>query len=99
MRFERCDLPVPEVIVDAASVTRGKPNPEGYIRAATLLGAEPPNSLVIEDATSGIMAGLSAGMTVWSVNSTTNNDVTREHCRFSRLMDAVDEIVAWQRSP
>lgn len=99
MRFERCDLPVPEVIVDAASVTRGKPNPEGYIRAATLLDAQPANSLVIEDATSGIVAGVSAGMTVWSVNSTTKDDVTREHRRFPRLIDAIEEIVAWQRTP
>lgn len=91
------------LIVDAASVTRGKPNSEGYIRAATLLGAEPANSLVIEDAPSGVMAGLSAGlsagMAVWSVNSTTKNDVTREHRRFPRLIDAIEEIVPWQRTP
>lgn len=31
IRFERLRLPLPHVIVDADTVTRGKPHPEGYL--------------------------------------------------------------------
>lgn len=64
-RFARTGLPLPRVIVDAATVEEGKPSPVPYLLAAEQLGAEPEDCLVIEDAPSGIEAGLRAGMTVW----------------------------------
>lgn len=42
----------------------GKPDPEGYLRAAWLLNCDPDKCLVLEDSSSGIAAGLAAGMTV-----------------------------------
>ena len=41
---------------------KGKPDPEGYLRAAWLLEADPAECLVIEDSHSGAAAGLAAGM-------------------------------------
>jgi sugar-phosphatase len=41
IRFARTGLPLPEVIIDAAAVTRGKPHPEGYLKAALALGRHP----------------------------------------------------------
>ena len=40
----------------------GKPDPEGYLRAAWLLNAAPAECLVVEDSLSGAAAGLAAGM-------------------------------------
>ncbi|QLP92951.1 Sugar phosphatase YfbT [Streptomyces albidoflavus] len=40
-RFARTDLPVPEVVADAAAVEQGKPSPVPYLRAAARLGAQP----------------------------------------------------------
>lgn len=64
-RFARTGLPVPRIIVDAASVEEGKPSPAPYLLAAKRLGARPQDCLVIEDAPSGVRSGLRAGMTVW----------------------------------
>jgi HAD superfamily hydrolase (TIGR01509 family) len=50
-------------IVGGDDVTRGKPYPEPYLKAARLAGFEPVNSLVIENAPAGIEAALQAGMT------------------------------------
>ena len=41
---------------------RGKPDPEGYLRGAALLGAEPETCLVFEDSTAGVLAAKAAGM-------------------------------------
>lgn len=55
-------LPLPKVIVPVDEIRSGKPNPEGYLRAAELLGIAPQDCLVFEDTRPGIEAGLSAGM-------------------------------------
>lgn len=49
-------------IVDAASVTHAKPDPEIFQRAAAALGVQPAACLGIEDAQAGIAAIKSAGM-------------------------------------
>jgi mannitol-1-/sugar-/sorbitol-6-phosphatase len=60
-------LPAPSVCVTAARVARGKPDPEGYLRAAALLGAAAADCVVVEDAPAGVAAGLAAGMHVVAV--------------------------------
>ena len=49
------------LLVTAEDVTEGKPDPEGYRRAAALLGIAPGSCLVVEDAESGLAAGRAAG--------------------------------------
>lgn len=39
----------------------GKPAPDMFLRAAELLGAEPASSAVVEDASSGVAAGVAGG--------------------------------------
>ena len=51
-------------IVSVADVQRGKPDPEGYLLGARLLGVPPSACLVIEDSPIGAAAGRSAGMRV-----------------------------------
>ncbi|MEU4877104.1 HAD-IA family hydrolase [Streptomyces sp. NPDC021608] len=92
-RFARTDLPVPEVVVDAAAVQEGKPSPVPYLQAAARLGAQPKDCLVIEDAPTGVQAGLRAGMTVWGVNTVAAVDGVHRH--FGTLREAVGDILAF----
>lgn len=62
IRMQAAGLPMPSTTVTAESVTRGKPHPEGYLKAAALLGAEPADVVVFEDAPAGIAAARAAGM-------------------------------------
>ncbi|MCC7054602.1 MAG: HAD-IA family hydrolase [Gemmatimonadaceae bacterium] len=55
-------LPIPRVLVTADDVSRGKPDPEGYLRAAALLGVDPSQCVVVEDAPAGLAAARAAGM-------------------------------------
>lgn len=48
----------------AVHVTRGKPHPDLFLHAAAELGVEPGRTLVIEDSSAGVQAGVAAGMTV-----------------------------------
>lgn len=50
-------------------VSMHKPDPEVYLKSASLLGAEPHRCLVFEDSFSGATAGLNAGMKVVGVLS------------------------------
>lgn len=92
-RFTRTGLPLPRVIVDAAAVDEGKPSPVPYLLAAEQLGAEPEDCLVIEDAPSGVEAGLRARMTVWGVNAPSR--VAGVHRHFGSLREAVPAILGF----
>jgi mannitol-1-/sugar-/sorbitol-6-phosphatase len=49
------------VLVTTDDIAAGKPDPEGYLRAAELLGVDPKDCLVVEDAEVGLAAGRAAG--------------------------------------
>jgi HAD superfamily hydrolase (TIGR01509 family) len=57
------------VIVAGDQVTKGKPDPEGYLKAAQLLDVSPLTCVVFEDAPNGVEAGKNAGMKVVAVPS------------------------------
>ncbi len=69
-RLKVAGLPVPERIVSADEVERGKPDPEPYVRGAGLLGCRPEECVVVEDAPSGVGAGIAAGCRVLGVLGT-----------------------------
>ncbi len=60
----------PAVMVNAEDVSRGKPDPEGYLTAAQRLGVDPAEALVVEDSPPGIEAGRAAGAATIAVTST-----------------------------
>ncbi len=62
IRMQAAGLTMPSTTVTAESVTRGKPHPEGYLKAAALLGADPADVVVFEDAPAGVAAARAAGM-------------------------------------
>lgn len=63
-RVRAAGLPLPDVIVPVDEISRGKPAPDGFLRAAEQLGVAPRDCLVFEDTRPGIEAGLSGGMQV-----------------------------------
>jgi sugar-phosphatase len=69
-RLAAAGLPIPERIISGDMVERGKPDPEPYRRGAELLGFRPEDCVVVEDAPSGVGAGLAAGARVLGVLGT-----------------------------
>lgn len=52
-----------DAIVDGTNVTKAKPDPEVFLRAASLLNMPPEKCIVFEDSVSGIRAANTANMT------------------------------------
>ncbi len=61
-RLRAAGIAVPEVLVTADDVDRGKPDPEGYLAAARRIGVDPGRTVVLEDAAAGIAAARAAGV-------------------------------------
>jgi mannitol-1-/sugar-/sorbitol-6-phosphatase len=70
VRLRAAGLPVPKRVLTADDVTRGKPDPEPYIKGAALLGFPPDKCVVFEDAPAGIRAGKAAGALVLALTTT-----------------------------
>jgi sugar-phosphatase len=70
-------ITIPAVVVSADDVEHGKPHPEPYLRAARLLGVDPADAIVFEDADAGIQSGLAAGMRVVVVGEAAGEIATR----------------------
>ncbi|HWK77063.1 HAD-IA family hydrolase [Microbacterium sp.] len=66
-RMGASELSIPELAITAERVTNSKPDPEGFLLAASTLGIAPEDCVVFEDSGAGIRAGLDAGMTVIGV--------------------------------
>ncbi|GAB3278259.1 HAD family hydrolase [Kineosporia babensis] len=58
-----------DVIVTRDQITRGKPDPEGYLLALRLLGVAAHEAVVYEDSDQGISAALAAGIDVVDVRA------------------------------
>jgi sugar-phosphatase len=66
-RMAAAGLPLPPVMVTSEHVHASKPDPEGFLQAAALLGHAPADCIVFEDSSAGIAAGIAAGMRVVGV--------------------------------
>jgi mannitol-1-/sugar-/sorbitol-6-phosphatase len=69
-RLRFAGLPIPECLVGNEDVRAGKPDPDGFLKAAARLGVEPRDCVVIEDTPAGVLAARAAGMRVIAVGTT-----------------------------
>ena len=69
-RLKAARLPYPEELITANEVVNGKPHPEPYRKGAALLGFASAQCVVVEDAPSGVGAGVAAGSPVLGVLGT-----------------------------
>jgi beta-phosphoglucomutase family hydrolase len=79
-----------DAIISSEDVSRGKPDPEVFLKAADALGAAPGNCVVFEDALYGIQAALAARMKAVALTTThrvKHFDSTWPHMIVSTLAD------------
>jgi sugar-phosphatase len=74
-RLRQADLPIPQMLVGADDVTKGKPAPEPYLTGARRAGCPANHCVVLEDAPAGVAAGRGAGMRVIGVGATYSREV------------------------
>jgi mannitol-1-/sugar-/sorbitol-6-phosphatase len=78
VRIQAAGLPLPKRLITSDDVTHGKPHPEPYLKAATILGFPPLSCIVFEDVPAGIQAGKAAGGKVIGFTTTVQEAVLRE---------------------
>lgn len=66
------------VILDESFVSKGKPDPEIYLKTAAALKFEPANCIVFEDSLSGVRAGKNAGCKVVGITTTHTREELHE---------------------
>jgi HAD superfamily hydrolase (TIGR01509 family) len=76
-------------IFTTAMVKHGKPAPDVFLHAAAAMGVEPKRCLVIEDSTTGIEAGLAAGMAVWQFRGGAHFNHGYQHVSQPHLVDRI----------
>jgi sugar-phosphatase len=89
-RLAAAGLPVPQRVISGDMVERGKPDPEPYRRGAELLGFTPGECVVVEDAPSGVGAGVAAGCRVLGVLGTHPAEKLRAATWIAKSLEAVE---------
>jgi sugar-phosphatase len=72
LRMKAAAVPVPDVLISADDITRGKPDPQGFLQAAGLLGIPPARCAAFEDSEAGLLAARAAGTTTIVVGAHTS---------------------------
>lgn len=58
-----------DAVADGNNITKAKPDPEVFLKAAEMVGIKPENCVVFEDAVAGVQAALNAGMKCIGIGS------------------------------
>ena len=83
----------PDRMVTAFDVTKGKPDPEPYLKAWEGSGLSKEQCVVIENAPLGIRSGKAAGLTVYAVNT---GILTREDlAQADQVFDSMAELLSF----
>ncbi|MBI9009583.1 MAG: beta-phosphoglucomutase [Tenericutes bacterium] len=64
-----------EAISDGTNISKSKPDPEVFLKAAKMLNISPSESAVVEDALSGIEAAKNAGMTAFATGDAKSSPI------------------------
>jgi sugar-phosphatase len=78
VRLRAAGLPIPERLVTSDDVKNGKPDPEPYLKGASLLGVSARGCIVVEDVPAGIRAGKAAGARVIACRTTVSEPELKE---------------------
>jgi sugar-phosphatase len=98
VRLRSAGLPVPERLVTCDDVKNGKPDPEPYLKGASLLGVSAEDCVVVEDVPAGIRAGKAAGALVVAVR-TTASESELKHAGADWIVDNCKSISVSRSNP
>lgn len=76
-----------DAVSDGNKITKSKPDPEVFLRAADMLGVRYANCMVVEDADAGIAAGKAAGMKTLAVGGAHGAD---HYCKSLEDIDILE---------
>lgn len=79
-----------DAVADGNCITHSKPDPEVFLKAAEMIGLEPADCIVVEDAHAGVEAGVNGGFTVAAIGDARDDERATYHLSsFGELLEAV----------
>lgn len=76
-----------DAVSDGNQITRSKPDPEVFLLAAELIGEQPENCLVVEDARAGLMAARAGGIDCAGIGDAADCELAGIHLKsFQELL-------------
>jgi sugar-phosphatase len=78
VRIKAAGLPLPGKMITSNDIQHGKPNPEPYLKGASILGFPAQECVVLEDVPAGVRAGKSAGARVIAFTTTVHSSALRQ---------------------
>ena len=79
-----------DAISDGNNISKSKPDPEVFLKAADMLGMPYGECMIVEDADAGIEAGKRAGMTTLAVNKANGGDFKVENLGKAKILDIIN---------
>ena len=100
VRIKAAGLPLPRSLITSNDITHGKPNPEPFLKGASILGFPAQECIVLEDVPAGVRAGKAAGARVIAFTTTVREvalaeagaDWILENCADVRLLGKNDAL-------
>lgn len=82
-----------DAVSDGNNITRSKPDPEVFVKAAQFLNENPKDCLVVEDAKAGLEAALAGGMECAAIGDAVLSNMANWNLEtFSDLLEVVNAI-------
>lgn len=78
VRIKAAGLPLPRKLITSNDLIHGKPNPEPYLKGASVLGFPSAECVVFEDVPAGVRAGKAAGAKVIAFKTTVQESALQE---------------------
>jgi sugar-phosphatase len=78
VRIKAAGLPLPKKMITSNDITRGKPDPEPYLKGAAVLGFPPEACIVFEDVPAGVQAGKRAAARVIAFTTTVSQSALNQ---------------------
>jgi len=79
-----------DAVSDGNNITRSKPDPEVFLKAAQMLGLPPAECLVVEDAHAGVEAAVTGGFECAAIGDARDDDRAAWHLNtFSDMLNVV----------
>lgn len=79
-----------DAVSDGTNITRSKPDPEVFLKAAAFIGLKPEDCFVVEDAVAGIDAAIAGGFTSIGIGDAAEYEKTR--IRIQSLPEILNHI-------
>ena len=81
-----------DAVSDGNNISKSKPDPEVFIKAADMLGIPYDECMIVEDADAGVEAGKRAGMKTLSVHGAKGADISIEDLSEESLISFIANI-------